>query len=264
MLGSSDEYISIPTSVDKIKSAKDIFDIASFHPEGSIPLYRGQDVDEPLLPRFARIAKKLALPDPEKTEKELLDSFKILSLPFLSSTQPLSDWEWMALARHHGLPTRLLDWTSNAFFALWFAVFPDNSMHNENCVLCVLEASSSDLRQPEKGKSIFALSCTYVFQPPHISRNISAQYAWFTAHKYIQERNKFIPLEKNKNFAGKIVKYIISEKAVPNIRAELKYLGINQFSLFPDLDHLAKHLEEDLSARILGYLPPTHSPSISR
>jgi len=264
MLDSSTANLSTSISADRIESTKDIFDIASYHPNRSVPLYRGQDVDEPLLPRFARLAKRLDLPNPEKTEKELLDSFKAYSLPFLSFSQPLSDWEWMALARHHGLPTRLLDWTSNAFFALWFAVYSDNSECNENRVLFVLEVSSSDLRQPEKGKSIFALSRTYVFQPPHISRNISAQSAWFTAHKYIQERNKFIPLEKNKNFAGKIVKYIISKKAVPNIRAELKYLGINQFSLFPDLDHLAKHLEEDLSARILGYLPPTHSPSISR
>lgn len=240
-------------SVDVIKSAKDLFDIAAFHPKMSVPLYRGQDVDEPLLPGFARLAKRLALSDPEQTEKELLASFKSMSMPFLASTPPKSEWEWMAMARHHGLPTRLLDWTSNAFFALWFAVASHHGEGKRSRVLYLLDASPSDLRQPETSTSVFALSRTFAFQPPHISRNMAAQSAWFTVHKYLQERSKFIPLESNKNFAGKITKYHISERAVPGILAELKYLGINQFSLFPDLDHLAKHLEEDLVARTLGY-----------
>jgi hypothetical protein len=253
MTESSGTGILYSTSVDDISSIADLFDVAGFHPEGSIPLHRGQDVDEPLLPGVARLAKRLALPDPESTERELLSTFKSMSMPFLNASAPTTDWEWMALARHHGLPTRLLDWTSNAFFALWFAVFPHPDQINRTRVLWVLDLTSSDLRLPERKTSVFTLGRTFAFQPPHISRNIAAQSAWLTVHKYIQEKAKFIALEANVNFGHKLRKYYIHKDALPPIRAQLKLLGINQFSLFPDLDHLASHLEEDLVAKTLGY-----------
>jgi hypothetical protein len=86
------------TVVDKITSAKDVFDVAGFVNREAIVLFRGQPVDEPLLPKYARLAKELNLPDPEETEKSILNSFKSMSVPYLQQQRIETEWDWLALA----------------------------------------------------------------------------------------------------------------------------------------------------------------------
>src|SRR5262245_57840031 len=58
------------------------------------------------------------------TERRLFKKFKERSLPYLKFV-PRDDWEWLAVAQHSGVPTRLLDWTSNPLVAAYFAVERD-------------------------------------------------------------------------------------------------------------------------------------------
>jgi hypothetical protein len=218
---------------------------------GGKVLFRGQNVDEPLLPRIANLTMKLGSDDPVKIEKLLFENFNRLSIPYLQFPSPKSDWDRLAIARHYGLPTRLLDWTSNAFVALWFAVntMPPTTTNRSSGVLWVLGANAEDLKYPGEHETPFELARTYIFQPSHIDKRISAQSGWFSIHKYIEKNNKYVPLEKNRGYSQKLGKYLIPYENFPTIREELKRMGFNSFSMYQDLNTLCELLVEELQEK---------------
>src|SRR5258708_6533473 len=89
--------------------------------------YRGlSDCSFKLIPsvgREQRYAGK-SLPYTPNRERSLLHRFRRRAYPYVGRT--MTAGEAIFLARHHGLPTRLLDWTANPLFALYFACARDS------------------------------------------------------------------------------------------------------------------------------------------
>jgi hypothetical protein len=117
-------------------------------------IFRGQNVDKPLLPKLARSPP--LHPDLQSREGLMLKEFKRLYVG-LTDLTPGSDWDFLALAQHYGLPTRFLDWTLGALAAVWFAVETEGKNQKgeqQNAVVWLLKTNVPDFIDVEEQEQI--------------------------------------------------------------------------------------------------------------
>lgn len=221
-----------------VSSFKDFQHIILDIPIDQFTLYRGQSLDKTLLPKIARYDA----PDVEKIEKEMLEDFKRRSV-HLIEYQPGNSWDWLALAQHHGMATRLLDWTENPLIALWFSMAPKSEFRNlDYSVVWGFNVPVSDVVASTGDINSFPVGSTKVFKPNHITKRISSQFGWFTVHKHNAER-KFVAFEKNEDYSGRLFKIEVKSDCFSECKKRLHSFGINSASMYPDIDGLAKHVE---------------------
>jgi len=195
--------------------------------KGKNTIFRGVSKSEyPLIPTIGRCEPRRKM-TPLSMEKRLLKLFKETALLYLTFI-PRDDLEWLAVAQHHGLPTRLMDWTYNPLVATYFAIEKEYE-----CDSAVYIFWGGATLGNEKRPEPFSIRSVKRFRPPHLSERIVAQAGLFTVHPNPSE-----PLEHKS-----LIKIIIDQTARKELKKVLYKYGVSRKHLFPGLDGLAHDLK---------------------
>lgn len=113
----------------------------------------------------------------EAIEQVIFANFRRRARQFVD-TSAMGEWDLLALAQHHGLPTRLLDWTTNPLVAAYFAVTSSPSDADAR----VYAARAPALVDVTAVPSPFKCEEVVAFTPSAVAPRIVAQRGLFTVH----------------------------------------------------------------------------------
>ncbi len=239
-------------------------------------VYRGAgDAGRPLLTSLDRLGGI----DPPHTkadlESHILRNFVRYSRPYLDTSAP-DDWEVLVAAQHHGLPTRLLDWTYSPLVAAHFATlggsdaadrgsgrggdravwrldwqrvhetfgFPPLSLFPQDVARALGRADSPGAAGVSPWKLFEADAARPPFacliEPPSLDQRIVAQSAVFTlCSDTSRPLDRFL---EEQGLGDALTKLVIPAADVPRVRDQLDLVGIDERRLFPDLDGVAAQM----------------------
>jgi GNAT superfamily N-acetyltransferase len=192
----------------------------------------------------------------------------------LAEARPQNSWEWYFLMQHSCAPTRLLDWTEGALLALYFAL--KDSKNGKDASVWVLDpwwlnervlkerevippGATAGIWRPDADRYYPWLPNRYdrnatlpdepvAVYPSHIARRISTQRSCFTVHGSDPEGLEKLGSEEN----ARLVNIFVSGSAAHTIQEELAVYGVDEVTIFPDLDGLGRSLSTMLEGEATG------------
>lgn len=185
-----------------------------------------------------------------KDEKTLLDMFKGQVRPHVSLNLE-NDLEWLILGQHHGLPTRLLDWTTSPLVAAYFAAKRHEVIYGELASALMNLPKDSPRRRFNDAGAVYAVKKpskvtksmqeapfetkqVRLVEPPIITERIGRQVGLLTVHS---NPHKIWMPDPNDIFIFKVEN---NDKL--KLQKSLDQAGINESSLFPGIDGIASYL----------------------
>ena len=195
--------------------------------------FRGEDSDKyELRPKFGRDQVESGK-NTSGVERGMFDDFKRFAIPHFSYN-PQNEWDWLAIAQHHGLHTRLLDWTENPLAAAYFSVCYTRQYMRDSVVYIFKSADLPDVDE-RTSPSPFEIKNVMLFHPRSIALRITAQSGLFTVHPKVSDIFDVPSLErvviKGGEWKGELMGVLLA-------------YNVNHFTMFPDLDGLARFLTQ--------------------
>lgn len=201
-------------------------------------------------------------------EEHILRNFIRFARPYLPA-HPENLWELLVIAEHHGLPTRLLDWTHSPLVALHFATLGERrgidrviwklnwQLLHEHFRLKPVAFLVADLdnvlreRGYESAWSFLNASPSQelfacLLDPPSVTDRLSVQAGTFTLCS-VKDRT-FDDLLVSSGLAGALTRFVIPDERVDYIRDQLDLCTFDERRLFPGLDGIAAELRRYYSA----------------
>jgi hypothetical protein len=190
-------------------------------------------------------------------EHNLLLEFKLRAPRYLT-VQPASDWDWLFVMQHYGLPTRLLDWTESAMVGLYFAVRENRSdtdaavwllnpwwLNNRSLghrEIPLAGASQLSPWAPLSERGHLAGTLPVAIRPIQGTPRIAAQKGFFTVHGTQRGALNTLSTLRVDNGPG-LHRVRIPADAVADIQRQLAIAGVTETSVFQELDGLCREIK---------------------
>ena len=198
--------------------------------EGFAFLFRGQADDAwDVLPKAGR--KDFLLPDNRDLGRFLAWSRQAVAY----TTLPSNDLEMLAIAQHHGLATRLLDWTMNPLVACFFAC---SECPKKDGAVYIVETPDQVVSEEHTLDNLKNLTGVYAYLPKSVSPRLLNQKGVFTIHCDASQKIAAKESRLTKGMPNLVILKIPAGLKFSIIK-HIEDYGVDRSVLFPDLDGLS-------------------------